>query len=88
MPENKITVNTGFLMALMIAAIVAFVFKCFLASLKNSSQSPRSLPWADQRNEAFPRARACLRQLYNGLKTLEIGYAQVRYEQNIANLLD
>ena len=56
-----------------------------LRSLRNLRQLPKSLRWADQRDESFSKIRACVRQPFAGLRTLGSGYAKV-CEQSPASL--
>ena len=39
---------------------------------------PASMPWAGTRNEILPNFRACMREFIAGLRTLRIGYDNVR----------
>ena len=36
------------------------------------------MPWAGTRNEILPNFRACMREFIAGLRTLRIGYDNVR----------
>ena len=68
--------SVSFLFVLLVITVVTHLF----SSLRRLSSLPRSLDWAGQRPESFAKARACIRQLVTGLKSLDAGYFQVRSE--------
>ena len=39
---------------------------------------PTSMQWAGSRNEILPNFRACVREYFAGVRTLRIGYDNVR----------
>ena len=47
-------------------------------SWKSMTNVPASMPWAGSRNEILPNFRACMREFFAGLRTLRIGYDNVR----------
>lgn len=47
---------------------------------------PASMQWAGSRNEILPNFRACMREFIAGLRTLRIGYDNVRLP-NRCNLI-
>lgn len=77
MVETIVGIDTESSIRLIFALIAIAGLTYIICSLKSLSRLPSSLAWADQRSEAFPRARACLRQLFIGMKSLDRGYAQV-----------
>lgn len=49
-----------------------------LFSWKTIGNFPKSLKWAGRRDETFSRTRACIRELFAGLRSLNSGYDRVR----------
>ena len=41
------------------------------------SDLPSSIPWVGRRNEVFSKLRACIREVFAGLRTLSEGYVTV-----------
>lgn len=64
---------TGFIILGMSIGIV----KHLLSSWNTISDIPESLHWAGRRNEVCSRARACVRELLAGHRTMASGYNEV-----------
>ena len=52
--------------------------KQLVKAYKDINVFPSTVPWAGVRKERFWKVKACLRELFAGLKTLQLGYEQVR----------
>ena len=77
MPRSFALVDEGSLIPFIILVFAIALITHLSHSLGNLTKLPSQLDWADQPHNFLPKARACIRQLFTGLQSLDSGYSQV-----------
>ena len=67
----------NFLYLLVFGGFTVSTITHLLQSWRSMTNVPVSMKWAGGRNKVFPNARACVREVFAGLQSLNLGYNKV-----------